>query len=141
MKLSHFLHRWTYLDAEDRICSTCGECQYLYRPPPGWFKGPDQDQLEYMPDPATYWKTCLADDLEKHMAETKQRLEKQALKEETSRARAFELLRTSQTNPALNFCKNCGARNHLDANFCTVCGTPLRSHRDLTGRSPPIDLR
>ena len=137
MNLPHLLHRWTYLDAEDRICSTCGECQYLYRPPPGWFKGPDQDQLEYMPDPATQWKTCLADELEKHMAETRLRLEKKTLKEEASRARAFELIRNGETHHAINFCRTCGASNPFDANYCTNCGKQLRQHPDLTGKAQP----
>ncbi len=120
----HF-HRWKYLDSEDRICSTCGECQCLYLPPSGWFKHADSDQPEYIPNPDPYWKTCLADELEKHVADTKEKLEKQALREEASRRRAFELVGVYEPAQALEVCRKCGARTSAEANFCTVCGSPV----------------
>jgi len=122
----HFLHRWKYLDSEHRICSRCGECQFFYNPPSGLaVHVSDGKEPEDLVNPTAFWKTCMVDQLEKHMEERRKERAEKVRKEKVSRERALELLRISESDRAFQVCKKCGARNSVEDNFCRACGAAV----------------
>jgi ribosomal protein L40E len=144
-KALHIFHSWQYLDSEHRICSECGECQFLYRPPLWETENRLSDKLS--PDHSRkHWQTCLASEMQSHIEERK----KEILEEQKEAARVQELQKLEQVrkdkekNAALDllkaykpkqemrapkqymqFCSKCGAKADAKANFCRSCGEAL----------------